>query len=172
MTAVKLSRNFVRVIAFEPCRESFELLRSDAPDNVTASLTAVSDTDGEIELQEANRSIVTGQLVSKPGLHWGTILRSRKVQSATIESLVEIYGEPDFIKIDTEGHEVEVVRGGMRFLEAAKPRLCIEVHHEHAEGEIRKLLKNISLIKISQDQYREESIIRKNHFWLISDGLL
>lgn len=34
-----------------------------------------------------------------------------KVYSTTLDSLIEIYGKPDYIKIDVEGYEFEVLKG-------------------------------------------------------------
>jgi FkbM family methyltransferase len=37
--------------------------------------------------------------------------RTRNVETTTLESLIHLYGEPFFIKIDVEGHELSVLRG-------------------------------------------------------------
>jgi hypothetical protein len=38
-------------------------------------------------------------------------LEIRKVEVTTIDKLIEIYGVPDFVKIDVEGFEFEVIKG-------------------------------------------------------------
>src|SRR5207245_922744 len=40
----------------------------------------------------------------------------------------------DFIKIDVEGHELEVLRGAIWVLKKFKPRVMIEVHTETVSG--------------------------------------
>ena len=37
-----------------------------------------------------------------------------------------------FIKIDVEGHELEIIRGGKNFLEYHKPVMLIEIEERHA----------------------------------------
>lgn len=172
MTSSRLALNFEHVVAFEPCRESFEFLEEEAATNVLPLSFAVSDKDGDLTLHEARRSIQSGQLVSKPGLHWGNLDASRDVPAITLDTAVEEYGYPDFVKVDTEGHEVEVIRGGLEFLGEFHPRLCIEIHHEPAEQEIRQMLPSYNLTNVRQSQYREESIVYRNHFWMVSTALL
>ncbi len=49
---------------------------------------------------------------------------------------------PDFIKIDVEGYEIEVVKGMGKLMKTKKPTLIIEVHHQLIrKEELYKLLK-------------------------------
>lgn len=49
---------------------------------------------------------------------------------------------PDFIKIDVEGYEIEVVKGMSKLLTTKKPTLIIEVHHKWIQKEkLYELLK-------------------------------
>lgn len=47
---------------------------------------------------------------------------SQEVEATTLDRLIADYGKPDFIKIDVEGYEMEVLRG----LSMAVPALCYE----------------------------------------------
>lgn len=58
------------------------------------------------------------------------------------KTLDEVYhGTPSVVKIDVEGHEMEVLRGAVGVLEKHKPAILIEIIHD--DGEIKKFLKNI-----------------------------
>lgn len=162
--ARKLAATFEQVVSFEPCEEAFQILNTESPPNVTALPIAVSDTDGEVTLLEAEESIKTGQLVSNEGLHWGAIKGKRRVTSRTLDSLVQDYGKPTFVKIDTEGHEVAVVRGGQRFLNKYRPALLIEIHSNENGEAIRQLLPGYTFEEIRQT-HRPESICW-GHYWL------
>lgn len=166
-----MHRGFEEIIAFEPCLESYEILAKESTYKVTAVLCAVSDHDGELVLQEAATSISTGQLVSHEGLHWGPLVGTRTVPCLTLDTLSVEYGPPDFIKIDTEGHEVEVVRGGSRVF-TAKPTVVIEVHRQENEAPLRELLPHYDLVKVEHWGLRPHSPIRQNHFWLCSKELM
>lgn len=163
-----LSAGFKKVIAFEPCLESWEILQVEAPANVLPIMLAVSSVDGEIVLEEHSVSIGTGQLTKGDGLHWGHKVGSRVVPSLTLDTLVNHYGMPDFVKIDTEGSEVEIVRGGMKTL-AEVEHLIIEVHHAGNEKPIRGMLPMHHFKKLEHNM-RISSPIRQNHFWLVSRG--
>ena len=41
---------------------------------------------------------------------------------------------PDIIKIDVEGHEAEVIRGGLEIIKERKPVLLVEIEGRHHEG--------------------------------------
>jgi FkbM family methyltransferase len=158
--ANRLAANFQRVVAFEPCRESFNLM--DPAANVIGSVCAVSQSDGQVALDEAHISIRTGQLVTGSALDWGNVLRQRVVPSIKLDTAAEIYGIPDFIKIDTEGHEILVLKGGENAL-AHKPALVIEVHREKDGERIERLL-GLKLRKIEHPG--ERGTAKDNHFWL------
>lgn len=123
-----LAPNFGTVISVEPCAESFKILQDEAPENVTCLDCAISDHAGTVTLMEAEQSIKSGQLVTKEGLHWGPIVGSRDIPCRTLDSLAGEYGTPDFVKIDTEGHELPIVLGAEKVLRSGC-RWLVEIHH-------------------------------------------
>lgn len=160
-----LAKGFKRVIAFEPCLESFDILQVEMPQNVTPVQIAVSSRTGDIVLCEAAHSITTGQLVTGEGLAWGALTGSRKVPARALNRLVTDFGMPDFIKIDTEGHEVEIVRGGLECLRAV-PSFIIEIHKEENEELIRELLPKTQWVKLTHAATVHPAFV-KDHFWIV-----
>jgi len=59
-----------------------------------------------------------------------------RTQATTIDQLVRRHGVPTHIKIDVEGHEAAVLRGGRETLDQFAPILFLELHNEMimAEG--------------------------------------
>lgn len=161
-----LAKGFKKVIAFEPCRESFDILAVESPANVTPVQLAVWSSVGEIELEEHSYSITTGQLTYSDGLGWGEKVGTRTVPSRTLNKLAEDFGTPDFVKIDTEGSEVEVVIGGLEILRRVS-HMIIEVHDAKNEQKIRNFLPR-RWKKLEHD-LRVGSPTRTNHFWLVTD---
>jgi FkbM family methyltransferase len=53
----------------------------------------------------------------------------------TIDELTQQFGPPTHIKIDVEGHEMAVLRGGRIAIARHSPILFLEVHNEMAESE-------------------------------------
>lgn len=72
------------------------------------------------------------------------------VRLVTIDELVEIHGldRLDFVKIDAEGHELEIVRGGLASLERFKPALLIESEaRAHEPGAVSHLEELDGMLK-------------------------
>lgn len=160
-----LARGFKKVVAFEPCQESYDILAVEMPHNVQTVQAAVSSESGQVTLQEAQASIQTGQLVSHEGLAWGPLVGTRTVTSHTLADLVDSFGQPDFVKIDTEGHEVEIVKGGVECL-SLTPHMIIEIHKAGNDQLIMDLLTHTKFTKLEHD-LRISSPVRQNHFWIV-----
>ncbi len=62
------------------------------------------------------------------------------VRSTTLDSTVR--GAVDFIKIDAEGMELEVLEGAARVVRESRPKIMIEVFNEHADAFNRWLAAN------------------------------
>lgn len=159
-----LAPNFHRVIALEPCQESFDILLVESAPNVVPLLMAASDHSGEIELTETERSIRTGQLTTGEGLAWGRAVGTRRVEATTLDDLIVHYGHPDFVSIDTEGHEIKVLEGW------STPRCdaLIEVHRAEHEAVIRSLWEGpLRTLRHAPSVGRNAY---ENHMWLTTIG--
>jgi len=103
-------------------------------DNITFLKNVCSDISGkEVSLTAAggdtgNLSIFAEQLYGTRNV----IMREDKVQSITLDSLVP-YVDPEksdiFIKIDTEGADLDVLLGGFEFIKKFKPDIFMEAHY-------------------------------------------
>lgn len=55
-----------------------------------------------------------------------------KVKTDTLDNFTETYNlKPDFIKIDVEGHELSVLKGGENYISTEHPTLIIELEQRH-----------------------------------------
>jgi FkbM family methyltransferase len=97
-------------------------------DHVTVVHAALSSEEGTTELRVSSRNptISTVQndftnVAGKPGwdVDWDL---TESIRTTTLDALIAEYGVPDFVKIDVEGHEFEVIRG----LSSAVPVLSFE----------------------------------------------
>jgi len=77
---------------------------------IIASCSAMSSTIGEATV------FITGDLAGTNSLHWDGLTNhlESKVKTDTIDNYIKNnnIGHIDFIKVDTEGHDLEVIRGG------------------------------------------------------------
>jgi FkbM family methyltransferase len=110
-----------RVIALEAAPRVFgELVNNFIynPDVVPLKM-AVSDKDGErLKFYEADEdglsSLNKDWLTNKRMPYAGKPYRECEVSTITIDTLCEVYGDPDLIKIDVEGAEWQVMKGMTR----------------------------------------------------------
>lgn len=119
-----------RVLAFEPGADSRTRLAASALINQTRNIEilpcAASDTDGtkrfisNIAGHSGTSRIRDEQLLKRMKQHTGKFnaidWEEITVETRTIDSLVQEAGENIAIKIDTEGHECEVLTGTERVL--------------------------------------------------------
>ena len=67
---------------------------------------------------------------------------SREVDTLTLQDLIATYGEPAFVKIDVEGHELPVIRG----LRAPVPCLSFEVNLPQFRAEGKRCVEELSRV--------------------------
>ena len=161
-----LAGNFERVISFEPCQESYRILADESPANVIAVPAALTDHEGTVTLTESAYSITTGQLTTGSGLAWGEKVGERSVACSTVDAEVELYGVPDLIQVDTEGHEVPVIQGALATISEHHPHLLIEVHRKEHEGQIKEMCPGYTWDVLHYND-RRDRLTGFNHFWML-----
>lgn len=161
-----LAKRFGHVIAYEPCFPSFQILEAEAKPNVKAMHCALSDHVGSVELYQMSRSFDTGQLTSGEGLHWGEVLGTETVPCSTLDAESILWGAPDLITVDTEGHEVEVIQGGAQLIGEYHPDLYVEIHAEGNAEAIEKLCPGYRWADFRWPFARPDSMIWHHH-WLL-----
>lgn len=164
-----LAARFDQVLAFEPCAGSYAILYDEMPENVEALPFAIGREDGHMKLDIFEYSIKTGQLVSpgRPLPVWGGRRGSCTVTCRSLDSLMMHNDPPDFVKVDTEGSEVEVIAGGRTLFARVRPQVIIEVHREEHGDMIRDLLPGYDLTEVRHGSYvAPGGTMYRNHFWL------
>jgi len=131
------SLGFRQVYAFEPCATTFTRLenniRLSAKDHIQAcslGLGSRSET-AFLRVSESNpgtNTIDTSDLIDA---HHNMV---EKIKVMTLDEIVSKFKieQVDFIKIDVEGHEAEVLRGAQKTLQRWQPQLFIECHTNEA----------------------------------------
>ncbi len=107
-----------KVVAFEPSIHNFKILEKNIElnhlSNVIAINKAVGAFEGIVSLRDEHNSVV--------------VERTSYLTSVSMTTLDAYSGcHPNFIKIDVEGFEVDVLRGASKILEM-HPGLNIEIH--------------------------------------------
>lgn len=147
-----------RVIAFEPHPVVFEMLSgnvaswSAVPGLATVELhqAAVSDQAGEAQLaagpqHEANMGL---SALQAPGQ---TAVADATLYSVATHTLDDIVGDRrvGLLKVDVEGHELEVLRGGVELLRSGRVRDLIFEDHQDYPNEATRLVEDAGLTLFS-----------------------
>lgn len=129
-----LSRHYERVIAFEPNPQAAEPLKDWNSPKVQLIPVGLSASAGSATL-----FVPTTRGLELSG--WGSLhpdncpdaeqLTERIIELRTLDSFG--FDDVGFIKIDAEGHELEVLQGGAETIKRHKPHLLIEVRSREPE---------------------------------------
>jgi FkbM family methyltransferase len=118
------------VLAFEPAAPTAAFLRETLSANglnqVQATQAALSDRAGSA-LLEIGDSPELNALTETPGAGRDT----ERVELLRLDDVLRTHGavQPSLIKIDAEGHELEVGKGAQRMLVAHEPLVLFEIKH-------------------------------------------
>jgi FkbM family methyltransferase len=144
--AFYLQRMARRCVAFEPNPDSYAYLQR-ALTGVELHHAAVSAADGEATLRVP---VVKG--VAYAG--WGTIESKNQLVELPAHGLREIkvrtvrpdqmaLGDVGFVKIDVEGHELDVLTGLSGLLERCLPNLLIEIGGPERGGSLSEVRRRL-----------------------------
>jgi FkbM family methyltransferase len=129
-----------RVVAVEPDAEALAELdrRFGEDDRITVVSKGLSDSEGTQRLYVSTDG---GSPLSTMSEEWISAAQGSgrftqfewkpagEVEVTTLDSLIETFGTPAFVKIDVEGFELPVVRG----LSTPVPAISLEFHPEYGE---------------------------------------
>ena len=134
-----MERNFVgetgRIIAVEPASGNIKVLKKNVAlngyRNIEFHHMAISDEDGVSEL-------LISPFSNLHSFHARTDAERQtgeveEVETRTVPSLMAEIGKPDLLRMDVEGHEVEVFNGLLGAVEAGEmaPMIVFETHRRH-----------------------------------------
>jgi len=110
----ELLKHYDKIICVEPISSHYQLLKEKfSSSNVEILNCLVSSKEGVIPFYECDTistvepSWIANSRFSKNYTWKNPVL----TQSITLDSIIEKYGQSDFIKIDVEGHEFAVLQG-------------------------------------------------------------
>ena len=149
MYALRVAKDGKTVYAFEPNPDAYKILNQNLKLNRLAAHTmnmAISSFEGTMKL--------TGTGPFGTANYYSFAERSFKAPCQSIDNLImkEKMPPPDFIKIDVEQHEVEVLKGAVFTLINHAPRLLVECHRiqytvRSHPGETRNIRLNQYLVE-------------------------
>ena len=131
ITAIPMARKFnaARIYAFEPISHNFNnlnrVIKLFGVKNVTSQKVALGEFAAEVEMVTPVQGGVIKQGLSKINDH-DTPGRLEKVKIINLDS-IPFKGKVTAIKIDVEGHELQVLKGAGKILSKDKPIIYCEL---------------------------------------------
>ncbi len=135
---IPVAKKAQKVIAFEPNKYSFELLTKNISlnhlTNITAYNLAVSKKSGTTPFCYENEPVYSRIIDSDQSSKF-TAMENAKglnnninlVDTIDLDSVLSKEDRIDWIKIDVEGHELDVLKGAMQTIRLHKPKIIIEL---------------------------------------------
>lgn len=163
-----------KVYSFEPNTKTSNILKrivleNNLSNNIHIFQQALGEKKGETKLMKTDAALETMNMLAERGLLKGKekfFTNSEKVLITTIDHLVEDekIDKVDFIKIDTEGYEKNIIMGAKRTIQRFNPVIsCSAYHFKNDKTEIPKLVQSISPnYKYRLEKRAEEDLI----FWV------
>ena len=133
------------VLAVEPDDWLANIIRRSAalPENsrlaVQVLAAAISDKVGTRTLLIAERGRASNALQGAGRNQMGGVRDRVPVRTFTLDHLLDSYPMPDFLKIDVEGAEYQVLQGASRMLSDARPKIYVEVGSDLSDSVTAKL---------------------------------
>src|ERR1039457_5338179 len=142
------------VYSFEPCTDNFEILKwnvkkNGLEDRVKMHNEAVTGKKGRVQLfvgLDASGGILSGSVSTCNSNRGGIGVNTRSVESTTLDSLFDDLHiqKCDFLKIDCEGAEYEILRNTSQSSFNKIARVSMEAHENRVQ-EAATILKNAGL---------------------------
>lgn len=144
--AIFFSEFVGQVVAFEPNPLVFEILELNARNNsrnVTPLNFALSDRQGEADLIVSKGNLGGSRIRAEdePSEHKDA---SITITTTTLDAMDMGTKNVVLIKLDVEGHELEVLRGGEELLASCTPIILFEQAKEGIEGETSPVVSYLS----------------------------
>jgi len=128
---------------FEPSKPTFQRLQERVPANVTCNNLGLSSTGGEATLYVFSEEAGSNSLHQRKGLGGAAQEKEEKVILDTIDGYCQRFGvrNIDLLKVDVEGHELEVFKGGKELLRRGQIKR-IQFEYGGCNIDSRTLLKD------------------------------
>lgn len=148
--AIRATKSFSRVVAFEPNIRSSRIFRTTIRMN---GLTNISVFAALLSNENSGGTASTA----------GKISTGANQETIPIRTLDSFRLKPSLIKIDTEGYEYPVLQGASETLDC-RPRIIVETHSPESLGKVRDYLES--------REYSIKEARRRNRFGQIQSWLL
>ncbi len=153
---VLIAKKATCIIAFEPDPRFWpQLEKISATMPCTIRHEVISDRSGVVPFNLSSSLFGSRIGTPKKGIHRQQVV----TKSITLDS-IELGTGPVLVKMDTEGAEHLIIRGGMEFIKKYHPKLLIEYH-----GNLRQVLHDLMSLGYSY----QGRLGWRDHGWIMAE---
>jgi FkbM family methyltransferase len=114
--------HFEKVISYEPSKQNIECIKSNIPSGIELREKAVADFNGEAKFHQAGKNCGDGKLC-REGVKSAYVVPVVKLDDENLQNV-------DMIKIDTQGWELDVLKGMSNLINSQRPWIMIEINED------------------------------------------
>lgn len=128
LLASKLVSTTGHVHSFEPSKGTYEILQKNTSGktNITINNLAVWSSNTILEFNEYDEKSSAFNSFTKPRTDHNEVVTKSKIQAVSLDTYFK-NNLPDFIKIDAESAELEVLKGMEKIINIKHPTISVEV---------------------------------------------
>jgi FkbM family methyltransferase len=124
-------------LLFEPRPDHARILRDTFMQAAVVEQVALSDTTGNADMRTPRGGASRSTIEPRNGLDYAHEVDVIRVPTRRLDEYARhTFG---FIKIDVEGHEEAVLRGGLEIVRRDRPSLLIEIEERHNPGAFERI---------------------------------
>ncbi len=162
-----LSRYSSKVVSFEPNPGVCRYLKSVVPGNVTVYDCALGREGGsgylEVPTVGGRKLDTRGRVLSASSADTAdTVEGEAKIEVRSLDDM-DLRGV-GFVKIDVEGHEVDVLAGGVETIVRERPVVLVEAEERHHSGAVEEVFAYFSKYDYSGYFVLDGSLVSSEHF--------
>jgi FkbM family methyltransferase len=126
---IPLAKKVGQVIAFEPHPKSFEMLEKSVELNQLHNVVVINKSVSDSKNHEVLLDISDGPTYSKviPTDFLGKVTTYTKTESIDLDTALAGKDRVDWLLIDVEGHEINVLKGARNILQRYSPKIIAEI---------------------------------------------
>jgi FkbM family methyltransferase len=168
----KITNNQGKVFSFEPDKVNLARTQQNVALNnfnhVTFVNIAVADTDGDLQFfvgGNTNSHLPIGWIGSTKEDYQKIEVKKETIQvkANTLNTMAELYGVPNFIKIDIEGAEITALNHAQKLVDSRKTIFLIESHNPETDARIFNFAKEANYLLRQAEQPNYPLIVDIKH---------
>lgn len=120
--SLPMTQHFKKVVSYEPSHQNIECIKANIPRGIDLREKAVADFAGEAKFHQAGKNCGDGKLC-REGIKSSYTVPVVKLDDEELDDV-------DMIKIDTQGWELDALKGMIGLIKSQRPWVMFEVNED------------------------------------------